>query len=845
MPPARCPQPILFPEKRAFLEKGGNVYVAYNANYVPYLPDKGSEDGPDTNNMPMTMWASNKYPFTGWIPVNPMFEGPILGRLKSTSTLFPVEKEGDRFVLANALRSHLPSNLDVWSLEWQAPILPSSFGYGEKHTTVSRARSIAKRSRNAFLYLIAETTGLIMLHRMYAMQNGWHEDLWARQLQESGKVHAVWLQDIMLSQIADYRTRRTGIIVSLESRKFLEKVRSFIRMGMPVWFCWNVEDTQHLHNHEWYQIVRPSDSELLLKADVGVKPLGVMSSETLTVVPFANTGQNVGETLQAFFERREVSNAVRLEYETPEAKKARLDREKQAQEKLPPGKKGAIVFEWKEVLPDQYVRCLCPREVKDAWKMYSKTQMRFDAFRNEWDLCEAFDPSVKIHNLSSDSDSDISDDQASAENLQTKAHYLQMKDPESFKAMDPRVFIEDIRQQSALEVQFKGLTFDDIYTVATVRFGLIHQFNSKADVKEDAPLSWFTTNQLLHFNTQLNGDAQSEIIKRDITRLVQDIRDCRGEIGDVSSVLFDLAPQNEAHLLHKCNPYFRIEVLHHRRYFRSESTRKMVQEDIKVYALRPTTTHTLSWVLTVTDPVAALECMRTCHDRIWKVCQYFVERGVPVKTVVCTPPARGQSPGTERRIKDLGWRHDNSRLDSSDYASYEKRVADFVQTNPRVRAAIMKGGIVWRVVVEAIGLEAAIEVVMAGPSSEAADKVYETLDISKSRQCWWDDTLTDDDEELLCGIYKIYTGNGLQVEQASWWPKSCVWEHSSMNCGYWSTFCEVWFQNRLRKIRSDQESVKNQGKWRTWLALAKKSRPVIEYNRCFSESFIDNLENHP
>ncbi|KZP29617.1 hypothetical protein FIBSPDRAFT_688408, partial [Athelia psychrophila] len=79
----------------------------------------------------------------------------------------------------------------------------------------------------------------------------------------------------------------------------------------------------------------------------------------------------------------------------------------------------------------------------------------------------------------------------------------------------------------------------------------------------------------------------------------------------------------------------------------------------------------------------------------------------------------------------------------------------------------------------------------------------------------WDDKLTDDELDLVCGVYKIFTAPGtFQQSDASWWPKSSTWKNSPLNVGYWSPSCERWFQLRLAAIRAGKEKVKTAGKWR-------------------------------
>ncbi|KZP28580.1 hypothetical protein FIBSPDRAFT_693704, partial [Athelia psychrophila] len=66
----------------------------------------------------------------------------------------------------------------------------------------------------------------------------------------------------------------------------------------------------------------------------------------------------------------------------------------------------------------------------------------------------------------------------------------------------------------------------------------------------------------------------------------------------------------------------------------------------------------------------------------------------------------------------------------------------------------------------------------------------------------WDNELTEDDMLVICGVYKIFTGNGDQTSDSSWWPKPSTWQGSSMDMGYWSPQCEEWYRHRRALISS-------------------------------------------
>ncbi|KAF8234282.1 hypothetical protein L208DRAFT_1262528 [Tricholoma matsutake] len=56
-----------------------------------------------------------------------------------------------------------------------------------------------------------------------------------------------------------------------------------------------------------------------------------------------------------------------------------------------------------------------------------------------------------------------------------------------------------------------------------------------------------------------------------------------------------------------------------------------------------------------------------------------------------------------------------------------------------------------------------------------------------------DDGLSDDKLDLILGVYKVFTGIGIQESHMSWWPKHSIWAKSGLDMGYWSESLERWF----------------------------------------------------
>ena len=50
------------------------------------------------------------------------------------------------------------------------------------------------------------------------------------------------------------------------------------------------------------------------------------------------------------------------------------------------------------------------------------------------------------------------------------------------------------------------------------------------------------------------------------------------------------------------------------------------------------------------------------------------------------------------------------------------------------------------------------------------------------------------------GFLSYFEGYGDQTACLSWWPHQSIFLHSGMWIGYWTPFCEVWFQCHLNEI---------------------------------------------
>lgn len=157
---------------------------------------------------------------------------------------------------------------------------------------------------------------------------------------------------------------------------------------------------------------------------------------------------------------------------------------------------------------------------------------------------------------------------------------------------------------------------------------------------------------------------------------------------------------------------------------------------------------------------------------------------------------------------------------------------------PHARAALMEGGLVWRLVREIVGNQLDEEA-LYGPSQCVQQFGIHFVE----RRNLWDDHLTETEFDFILGMNKTYTGKclasllspladfsagvGDQLVELSWWPKHSTFKKSGLYLGYWSEQCEDWFQRRLADIRSSKGRQKSAKKWASDLKFHNKTPKIV------------------
>ncbi|KAG2361871.1 hypothetical protein BDR07DRAFT_1286038, partial [Suillus spraguei] len=139
----------------------------------------------------------------------------------------------------------------------------------------------------------------------------------------------------------------------------------------------------------------------------------------------------------------------------------------------------------------------------------------------------------------------------------------------------------------------------------------------------------------------------------------------------------------------------------------------------------------------------------------------------------------------------------------ADYIVYEQHRHEFLN-QPRARAALLHGGLIWRLALHSLGFDV-LPSVLDGISREV---VPFGLMLDINGQTYFDDELSEEEIDFMCGTYYLHTNNG-NVEIVSWWPRPQAWAASGLNVGFWSSRCESWFQLRLGNIQQGRHKFTN------------------------------------
>ncbi|KAJ7668573.1 hypothetical protein DFH06DRAFT_982656 [Mycena polygramma] len=211
-----------------------------------------------------------------------------------------------------------------------------------------------------------------------------------------------------------------------------------------------------------------------------------------------------------------------------------------------------------------------------------------------------------------------------------------------------------------------------------------------------------------------------------------------------------------------------------------------------------------------------------------------------IKFQVCVQAPLYREPILSQHGARLGFRPSGYRPTAVDHAAYQQRLDAYLHSS-RGRAALCAGGVIGRLAREIVP----DALVVIGPSDEVFDTGVRLWD-GQGQTAYWDDSLTADEIDLICGVYVVATVNsadedGVQKKELSWWPKPGAFSQSGLNIGWWSPDCERWFRKRCKEIKRMQAELFTQSEWKHKIRYIQKSRQVAAANEKIAAEYLQSL----
>lgn len=463
---------------------------------------------------------------------------------------------------------------------------------------------------------------------------------------------------------------------------------------------------------------------------------------------------------EEFFEERERRQAEMIQAESAQERQARLSRERSR------GTKKARVYTWEKIVTTGgmvvFARvAVAKSQNEDVLSGFTKNQQKYNAFANEWDVFEGFAPGEYVP----DDDDDYSDDAfddiygtkpAPPQPQHHRADYspsptdrpVDIDSPVHSPPCHQILLDKDVStparhtranspaQSMETDEENSGdipLHSSDVVETITRQYGYVSPLG--AQVGGNSSLTWWK----LLFAIGFTKDPKNDIPEAEQVAIIS-------FIGALSSNqrphrdLWDLDDFNHASLSGLSNI---LDV-------------DRLTANLYIFA-RPASM-ACRWKLGVTSAAAALYILRILLSNpmhtILSVARFLISRGVSFHTFLNLRDLDLGAPCLSAPFAPTAVRFIGFKFTVADFDAAMVQCRQILN-QPQGRAALLMGGILWRIAKQYLSLDGAL----IGPSMEVTVHRSGHLIVDeKSQHQLWDDALTENELRVICGSYKLLTG---------------------------------------------------------------------------------------
>ncbi|KAK7433537.1 hypothetical protein VKT23_019846 [Stygiomarasmius scandens] len=820
-------------------------WSSLNSNSLPQVVPDYNPDIPLYTRLPsfrVPRWGNNLYPFLALVPVRNGFDGNLFSRLIEARDpvrigiryrMHPIDVGRWRRLENNLLdissflmqRAGLPN---TYQYLW----LPQSLGYDGSFREPEHVRSCTDRTRSAFIFLMALCSFAVAMNLQESdVRYPDEEPLWAKacRLEKNVPVHPQWLADFRKSIVCDFTPGlRVGGFFHAFDSEWACSFPALARANIPFWIWWG-QGVGTLSDKHYMPDYMPNPKQ---RSDAMKKLRVVPETEDHdgdAPMTFTGSYQVRGETYAQFHGRLEEEAKFYEGTETPEDKREREDRTRRARlDNISPELRqpsvGLAMYEW--VWYGRYIlrKLVSRREWKGKWTSTPSVYRRYIAHLDQWDI-EPFNaaadnvpqsayreggdsiwvPDSYYDNAPSDSEAGDSSPVSSVVPSQ----------PNPAPSSVNFNYIEDVREmfgstmadasehqvQSVFDVMRFRLGFCP--PVPFVRHERFDAAQPNSYTRTDANHALFAVGLRNAMEFRGNASAQNNVY-RDFIHSMYNY--CVSTNAKFFSPLFDFPPS----MLNNIKQHSRWNVSSV--YLNSVNLPISTWQSDTMYIVGVKDDPLVKqwYLLGLYDATTVLQLFRQnpAGDMgIMAAVRELLRWGVPFITLkpLKNAPVIHDKQRSNTQV-GLGVRVLNHQFDAAEYAAYESAKND-VLLSSNGRLALMQGGILWRLAKDIIPSRT----VTSGPRSSVKHTGKSFGSLQDHELC--EEVLTENEVNVIVGLYKVDTETKNQVSDMSWWPKPVSWAKGNRNFGFWSADDEKFYQERLTEIRNGTARPKTASQW--------------------------------
>jgi hypothetical protein len=553
-----------------------------------------------------------------------------------------------------------------------------------------------------------------------------------------------WMDFLLETTVLFYKGEvdRVGVFLHLESqpRPFhaWEPDPTFLcAHGVPVWYPWTTKQSKQ----NWLAKLAPLPHQIQTATTFLCKSPSRFVAQPDAQDCVEGLGQSLGavpdyepvvsrKKMDEFFQLRNERNKRLEATESDRDRQRRLNRERQKPTTSAP------MFLWIPNDHGEYESKPVPRCEKETYfEIYEERQMWYDSFRNEWHVCELWGPD---------------------------------KIDEDFEAF----YLGDLREESELpappDIEHDAVLDGDDWQNVNVYEGNRSVYN-RADAFEG---------EILHVLSQYFGYTaeiplpnrpivQDEARRKRLCRwlgiewnMVQSVETQkafeRPAVAAALDFLERLARTDQSNARISTDEWDLFSQNRHSvaNTPRFKQFRQVTSNDgVKLFMLDLKEKKQAVWYLALKHAADVAVICRLGDLTEFNIVEFLLQNGIPFHTLVPSNLV-SRTPIASRPSLVPPFRPKDYQFGVTDYLSYRERCVSILQ-HPRGRAALMHGGLMWRLAVNVVAWENAY----SGPSgwSPIPEEMIIVSDSVTNLELL-DDRLSDIEQQALCGTYLCHTG---------------------------------------------------------------------------------------